>query len=34
MSSSLKRRSAYKVTLTLKPATGTAVTRNLTLRRG
>ena len=29
----LKRRSSYKVTVTLKPATGTAVTRNLTLRR-
>jgi hypothetical protein len=30
----LKRRSTYTVTLTLKPATGKAVTRNLTLRRG
>ncbi len=30
----LKRRRTYKVTLTLKPASGTAVTRNLTLRRG
>ena len=30
----LRRRSTYKVTVTLKPATGHAVTRNLTLRRG
>lgn len=30
----LRRRSTYKVTLTLKPATGRAVTRSLTLRRG
>ncbi len=30
----LKRRRTYKVTLTLKPASGTAVARNLTLRRG
>jgi len=30
----LKRRRTYKATLTLKPASGTAVTRNLTLRRG
>jgi hypothetical protein len=30
----LRRRGTYKVTLTLKPATATAVTRNLTLRRG
>jgi len=30
----LKRRRTYKVTLTLKPAAGAAVTRNLTLRRG
>jgi hypothetical protein len=29
----LRRRSSYKVTLTLKPATGRAATRNLTLRR-
>jgi hypothetical protein len=30
----LRRRSTYKVTVTLKPATGKAVTRSLTLRRG
>jgi hypothetical protein len=30
----LRRRSTCKVTLTLKPATGQAVVRNLTLRRG
>ena len=29
----LRRRGTYKVTATLKPATGTAVSRNLTLRR-
>jgi hypothetical protein len=30
----LRRRGRYKVTATLKPVRGTAVTRNLTLRRG
>jgi hypothetical protein len=30
----LRRRGTYKATVTLKPATGTAATRNLTLRRG
>ena len=30
----LRRRGTHKVTLALKPATGRAVTRNLTLRRG
>jgi hypothetical protein len=30
----LERRRTYRVALTLKPASGRAVTRNLTLRRG